>query len=173
MTTRAVTLLTLPFLWFSRNVAQYKYFEHLVTHTSVSEMGHHLFRYRLVDYLTPSHDLITSVDSSSTGSSWTNFREISIKNKRLPSTRCMEMSVAKLRPFCRPPLQWRHNERDGVSNHQPHDCLLKRLFRRRSKTTSKVRVTGLCAGNSPGTSEVPAQMASYAENVSIWWRHHD
>ena len=21
-------------------------------------------------------------------------------------------------------LQWRHNERDGVSNHQPHDCLL-------------------------------------------------
>ena len=32
-------------------------------------------------------------------------------------------------------LQWRHNERDGVSNHQPHDC--------------------------------------NAENVSIWWRHHD
>ena len=25
----------------------------------------------------------------------------------------------------------------------------------------------------PGTSEVPAQMASYAENVSIWWRHHE
>ena len=30
-------------------------------------------------------------------------------------------------------LQWRHNERDGVSNRQPHDCLVKRLFRRRSK----------------------------------------
>ena len=41
-----------------------------------------------------------------------------------------------------------------------------------SKKTSKLRVTGLCAGNSPGTSEFPAQMASYAENVSIWWRHH-
>ena len=27
-------------------------------------------------------------------------------------------------------------------------------------------------GNSPGTGEFPAQMASYAENVSIWWRHH-
>ena len=26
-------------------------------------------------------------------------------------------------------LQWRHNERDGVSNHQPHDCLLNRLFK--------------------------------------------
>ena len=30
----------------------------------------------------------------------------------------------------------------------------------------------LCAGNSPGTGEFLAQMASYAENVSIWWRHH-
>ena len=70
------------------------------------------------------------------------------------------------------PLRWRHNERDSVSNHQPHDCLLNRLFRRRSKKTSKLRVTGLCVGNSPGTGEFPAQMASYAENVSIWWRHH-
>ena len=34
-------------------------------------------------------------------------------------------------------------------------------------------VTGLCVGNSPGTGEFPAQMASNAENVSIWWRHHD
>ena len=24
----------------------------------------------------------------------------------------------------------------------------------------------------PGTGEFPAQMASNAENVSIWWRHH-
>ena len=45
-------------------------------------------------------------------------------------------------------LQWRHNERDGVSNHQHHDCLLNGLFRRRSKKTSRLRVTGLCAGNS-------------------------
>ena len=48
-----------------------------------------------------------------------------------------------------------------------------RLFRRRSKKTSKLRVTGLCVGNSPGTGEFPAQMASNVENVSIWWRHHD
>ena len=41
-----------------------------------------------------------------------------------------------------------------------------------SKKTSKLRVTGLCVGNSPVTGEFPAQMASYAENVSIWWRHH-
>ena len=69
-------------------------------------------------------------------------------------------------------LHWRHNGHDSVSNHQPHDCLLNRLFRRRSKKTSKLRVTGLCAGNSP-TGEFPLQMVSSAENVSIWWRHHD
>ena len=68
-------------------------------------------------------------------------------------------------------LQWRHNGRDSVSNHQPRECLLSRLIRRRTKKTSKLRVTGLCAGNSPGTGEFPAQMASNAENVSIWWRH--
>ena len=69
-------------------------------------------------------------------------------------------------------LRWRHNDHAGVSNHQPHGCLLNRLFMRKSKKTSKLRVTGLCVGNSPGTGEFPAQMASYAENVSIWWRHH-
>ena len=65
-------------------------------------------------------------------------------------------------------LRWRHNGSDGVSNHQPHDCLLNHLCRRRSKKTSKLRVTGLCVG----TGEFPAQMASSAENVSISWRHH-
>ena len=69
-------------------------------------------------------------------------------------------------------LQWRHNGRDGVSNHQPHECSFNRLFRRRSKKTSKLRVTDLCAGNSPVTGEFPAQRASNAENISIWWRHH-
>ena len=91
-------------------------------------------------------------------------------------------------------LQWRHYERGGVSYHRRLDCLLNRLFRciskktsklrvtdclcnrlfrRRSKKTSKLRVTGLWAGNSPGTGEFPAQMASNAENVFIWWRHHE
>ena len=64
-------------------------------------------------------------------------------------------------------LQWRHNECDGISNHQPHDCLFNRLFRRRSKKTP----------NSPVnwghiTGEFPAQRASNAENISISWRHH-
>ena len=78
--------------------------------------------------------------------------------------------MASPRPFST--LQWRRNGCDSVSNHQSYDCLLQDLFKRRSKKTSKLRVTGLCAGNSPETGEFPAQMASNAENVSIWWRHH-
>ena len=68
--------------------------------------------------------------------------------------------------------RWRHNGCDGLSNHQHDDCLLNCLFRRRSKKTPNLCVTGLCAGNSLGTGEFPAQMASNAENVSISWRHH-
>ena len=70
-------------------------------------------------------------------------------------------------------LQGRHNGPDSVSNHQPHDSLLNRLFRRRSKKTSKLCVTGLCAGNSLETGEFPAQMASNAEKATIWLRRHD
>ena len=44
--------------------------------------------------------------------------------------------------------------------------------RRKSKKTSKLRVTGHCEGNMPVTGEFPAQRASNAENVFIWWRHH-
>ena len=50
--------------------------------------------------------------------------------------------------------------------------LHNRLFRSRSKKVPKLRVTGVCAGNSPVTGEFPAQMTSNAENVSIWWCHH-
>ena len=69
--------------------------------------------------------------------------------------------------------RWRHNECDGVSNDRRIDCFLNPLFRRRSKKISKIRVTGLCEGNSPVTGEFLSQRAaSNAENVSIWWRHH-
>ena len=46
------------------------------------------------------------------------------------------------------------------------------FFRRRSKKTSNLYVTGLCGGNSPITGEFRAQRASNAENVPIWWHHH-
>ena len=70
-------------------------------------------------------------------------------------------------------LQWRHNESDGVSNHQPHDSLLNRVFKAQIKQTSMIRITDLCEWNSPVTCEFPAQRVSNAENVSIGLRHHE
>ena len=75
-------------------------------------------------------------------------------------------------PYDSSSLQWRHNERNGVLNHQRLHCLLKYWSRRRSKKTPNLCVTGLCAGNSPVTGEFPVQTASNAENVSIWWSQH-
>ena len=49
------------------------------------------------------------------------------------------------------------------------DRLLNGLFRPRTR----LRVTGLCEGKSLLTGEFPAQRASNAENVSIWWRNHE
>ena len=65
-------------------------------------------------------------------------------------------------------FQWRHSERDGISNHRRIDSLLNR-----SKKISKLRVTGLCEGNPPVTGGFPSQRASNVENISIWWRHHE
>ena len=99
---------------------------------------------------------------------WASLKDWRQNSGHLPSDKPQQLV-----PICNASLtlRWRHNERDGVSNHQPHDCLLYRLFRCRSKKISKLRVTCLCAGNSPVTSEFPAQKASNAENVSFWWRH--
>ena len=69
-------------------------------------------------------------------------------------------------------LQWRHNERNGVWNHRCLHCLCNCCFRRRSKKISKLRLTGLCAGNSPVTGEFPTRKTSNAENGAIWWRHY-
>ena len=67
-------------------------------------------------------------------------------------------------------LQWRHNETDGVLNHQPHDCLLNSLFMRRWKKTANLRVTVLCAEihrgpvNSPHKGPVTRKMFPF-DNV--------
>ena len=83
--------------------------------------------------------------------------------------------VKRLRERDRPAntLQWRHNERGSTPNHERLHCLLNCRFRCRSKKTSKLRVTGLCARNSPVTGEFSAQKADNAESVYIWWRHHE
>ena len=98
------------------------------------------------------------------------------RDRGCESQGCFSMSMSwrhPVAPSTQKPLQWRHNGRNGVSNHHPHDCLLNRLFKRRSKKIPKLRVTGLCAGNSPVTGEFPTQRTSNAENISIWWRNHD
>ena len=75
-------------------------------------------------------------------------------------------------------LQWRLNGRDGDSNLQPHDCLLNRLFRLRSKKTSKLRVTGFVQGihrspvNSPHKWPVTRKMFPFdvviMYELSLW-----
>ena len=84
------------------------------------------------------------------------------------------------------PLQWCHNGRDSVPNHQPYDFLLNGLFKRRSKKISKLRVTGLCAfprKKWPVTrkmfpfDDVIMQSGlslwrSLLRPLSSWWRHH-
>ena len=63
-------------------------------------------------------------------------------------------------------LQWRHNERDGVSNHQRIDCLLNCIFRRRSMKTSKLRVTGLVGEfNSPHKDPVTRKMFPFDDVI--------
>ena len=98
-----------------------------------------------------------------------NLSDLRLHNNELTTLPKTVSVIQQMKVY---PLQCRHNETDGVSNHQPHHCLINRLFRRRSKKISKLRVTGLCVGNSSGTCKFPAQMASNAENFSIWWRHH-
>ena len=114
----------------------------------------------------------------------TYFSEISIKIQWYSFNKMhLKMSSAKWQPFVstlmfwtirvyRFSLQWLCNGRNVVSDDQPHYWLRNHLFRHRSMKTSKLRVTGLCEGNSQVTGEFPAQRASNAENVSIWWRHH-
>ena len=95
---------------------------------------------------------------------------------RLLNRPLLEPSISIYRSSCCPcPIicGWQYPISNTGWNFYLNQCWLNGLFRRRSNKTSKLRVTGLCAGNSPVTGEFPAQMASNAENVSIWWRHHD
>ena len=129
----------------------------------VSKLNLHLFRLGLVACSAPYHyqHQCWQIVNWNLGNmlSWNSNNAVFIDEKEFA------ILVSKT-------LQWRHNELDTYLKHQPHDCLLNLLFRFRSKKTSKLRVTGICAWNSPVTGEFPAQRASNAGNVSIWWRHH-
>ena len=83
---------------------------------------------------------------------WFCFKFLLYPIHRISSLIISKVATLPQMPYS---LQWRHNERDGVSIHQPHECLLKRLFRCRSKKASKLHVTGLCVRNSPGPVNSP------------------
>ena len=61
-------------------------------------------------------------------------------------------------------LLWRHNGRDGVSNHQPHHCLLNRLFRR-IKSLAFVRGIRRWPVNSPHKGPVTRKMFSFGDAI--------
>ena len=66
------------------------------------------------------------------------------------------------------------SQRDGVSSHRRLDCLLNRLFRWRSKKTSKLGVTGLCEGwpvNSPRKHPVPRKMSPFDDIIMSQWMY--
>ena len=65
-------------------------------------------------------------------------------------------------------LQWRHNVRDSVSSHQPHGCLLNRLFKHRSKRTSKLRVTPRWPVNYPHTGPVTQKMSLFEDVIMLY-----
>ena len=81
------------------------------------------------------------------------------------------MMMISMHMHCNRSLQRRHNEHNGVANHRRFDCLPSRLFRRRSKKISKLRVSGLCEGNPgnpPVTGGFPSRRASNAEILPIY-----
>ena len=92
---------------------------------------------------------------------------------KTPSIRCFE-GVKHIPPvfdcwgpwYRSKPLQWRHNGRDGVSNHWRLDCLLTRWFRRWSKKTSKLSVIDLCEGN-PHKGPVTRKMFPFDDVIML------
>ena len=72
-------------------------------------------------------------------------------------------------------LRWRHNGHDGVSNHQHHDCLLNRLFRRRPKKHQSSASLAFLWGiqrrpvNSPHKWPVTRKMFPFDDVIMWWW----
>ena len=118
-----------------------------VPHKFVGEMGRHWFRQWFVTCLVPCHYLSQCrlIFNCQTFRPWNSIENV-----------VCEMVAILSRGRWVKKLQWRHNGRDSISNDRRLGCLLKRLFMRRSKKTSKVRVTGLCEGNCPVTGGFPA-----------------
>ena len=71
-------------------------------------------------------------------------------------------------------LQWCHKKRDGVSNHQPHDCLLNRLFKAQnqrkpqtSATRAFVRGINQWPVNSPHKGPITRKMFPFDDVIML------
>ena len=77
------------------------------------------------------------------------------------------------------PLQRRHNERNGASNHRRLDCVLNRIFKRQSKKTSKLHVMSSMRGihrwpvDSSQKEPVPRKMFPFDEVIMLWDELHE
>ena len=114
----------------------------LTLRMSLSTISTFYHRRHVIQYLTNSLAI----------ASWFIFNIVTLNtctNQHRHLVTCLEFHVPRISASIS--LRWRHNGPNGVSNHQPGDCLLNRLFSRRSKKASKLRVMAF---------------------VSIWWRHH-
>ena len=70
-------------------------------------------------------------------------------------------------------LQWRHNERDGVSNHLGIDCLLNCILGADQRKHQSPPSLAFMREIHRWPVDSPSQRTSNAKNVSIWWHHHD
>ena len=69
-------------------------------------------------------------------------------------------------------LHWRHDERDGVSNHQRLVLFAQRFVQAQIKESIKAPLHWPLWGESTGDRWIPLTKGSNAENVSIWWCQH-
>ena len=156
-------------IWYLTSDLDWAYHEKLQSSVAAEKLAEHRhFKYRSASWLFGSPHKISAWYPSGVVQAYRGQLKALWNARRLAEHSHLYSGLlygtvhppAKLQTDSWNSLQWRHNGLDSVSNHLPNDCLLNRLFRRRSKKKTKLRVTGLCAGNSPGIGEFPAQMAS-------------
>ena len=114
------------------------------------------------------------------------FRTLAVKLGKIDiiylnhlNTKGSNKSYSILSPCRRDPsLQWRHNRRDGVSNHQPNYCLLNCLFGRRWKKHRSSALLAFVRGiyrwpaNSPHKGLVTRKMFPFDDVIMIIFRMH-
>ena len=85
-------------------------------------------------------------------------------DRGLPGRRCRVPAQRWSNQKCNT-LQWRHNERDGVSNHQPHDCLLDQKTHQSSASLAFVREIHRWPTNSPDKEPVTRKMIPFDDVI--------